>query len=75
MCVQVTGIHASTNNQASTVFTLFLKAIEVYGTPSRVWGDHGGENLKVAVWMTMHRGGGRGSFLWGTSVYLLLSKL
>ncbi|KAF8218027.1 hypothetical protein K438DRAFT_1796187 [Mycena galopus ATCC 62051] len=29
--------------------------------------DRGGENTKVAIWMVMHRGPGRASFMWGSS--------
>ncbi|KAF8155225.1 hypothetical protein K438DRAFT_358148 [Mycena galopus ATCC 62051] len=44
-----------------------MSAIQAYGTPSRVRGDRGGENTKVAIWMVMHRGPGRASFMWGSS--------
>jgi hypothetical protein len=64
--VQVTGLCASTNNQASTVFQVFLDAIEQYGIPSKVRGDRGGENVRVAVWMIMHHGTGRAAFMWGS---------
>jgi hypothetical protein len=64
--VQVTGLWASTNNQASTVLNLFLDSIHEHGCPSRVRGDRGGENVAVAVWMIMHKGPGGGSFMWGS---------
>jgi hypothetical protein len=43
-----------------------MDAIERYGVPSRVRGDRGGENIQVAVWMIMHQGPGRASFMWGS---------
>ena len=62
---QVTGLRASTNNSASTVLRVFLNAVEEYGTPSRVRGDRGGENVEVSVWMILRRGANRASFMWG----------
>lgn len=67
----MTGLKASTNNHASTVLEVFLEAIRKYGTPSRVRGDRGGENKKVSIWMIMHRGPGRASFMWGSYVDLI----
>lgn len=64
----VTGIRASDNNRAQTVLDLFLHAISAHGTPSRVRGDHGTENLLVAAWMEEHRGLNRGSYIWGKYV-------
>lgn len=61
----VTGIRASNNNRAQTVLDLFLHAVSTYGTPSRVRGDHGTENVLVAAWMEEHRGLNRGSYIWG----------
>jgi hypothetical protein len=63
---QITGLRASSNNKSSTVLDLFLDAVAEYGTPSRVRGDRGGENIEVAVWMVMHRGVRRASFMWGS---------
>nr|GAT43777.1 predicted protein [Mycena chlorophos] len=65
----VTGLRASKNNRAGTVLELFLDAARTYGVPSRVRGDHGGENLHVAAWMEVYRGIGRGSYIWGRSVH------
>lgn len=62
------GIRAHNNNRAATVLALFLDCISVHGTPSRVRGDHGTENVKVAEWMEERRGQGRGSYIWGRSV-------
>ena len=64
----VTGIRAHTDNRAMTVLTLFLEAIERHGVPSRVRGDHGTENVRVAEWMEEHRGLNRGSYIWGRYV-------
>lgn len=61
----ITCIRASTNNRASTVFDVFRDGIETYGTPSRVRGDRGGENVDVARHMLAYRGHGRGSYMWG----------
>ena len=61
----VTGIRASNNNRAETVLNLFLDAAEEYQVPSRVRGDHGIENLKVAGYMERVRGVARGSYIWG----------
>ena len=62
---QVTALRASPNNLANTVLELFLLAASTYGTPSRVRGDRGGENVLVSAYMIMKRGPDRGSFLWG----------
>lgn len=61
----VTGIRVSSNNRAQTVLNLFIDAIAEHGTPSRVRGDHGTENLRVAEWMENRRGTERGSYIWG----------
>jgi hypothetical protein len=61
----ITGLLASNNNRGQTVLDLFLAAIEIYGVPSRLRGDHGVENLLVAAWMERFQGEGRGSYLWG----------
>ena len=63
---KVTALQASTNNRASTVLDLFRKAEQDFGTPSRMRGDRGGENIDVATYMVMKRGPNRGSFLWGS---------
>ena len=55
------------NNRAATVSSVFEKAAEEFGWPSRVRGDHGGENSTVAAMMVEMRGEGRGSFIEGPS--------
>ena len=62
---QVVAMRASPNNLGSTVLDLFIDATDTYSVPSRIRGDRGAENLEVAVWMIMHRGPNRASFLWG----------
>ena len=57
------------NNRASTVYELFLKAIQNYGLPSRIRCDQGGENIKVAQHMLRHRGIDRRSVIVGSSVH------
>ena len=51
------------NNRSETVGALFQNAAEEFGWPSRVRGDHGGENSIVASLMVQVRGDGRGSFI------------
>ncbi|GBE88207.1 hypothetical protein SCP_1300210 [Sparassis crispa] len=65
----VIGIRVHNNNRASTVLNLFLDAMDRYGVPSRVRGDHGTENLGVAQWMEDCKGLDRGSYIWGRSVH------
>lgn len=62
---------ASDNNRATTVLELFLKGVQIYGLPSRVRADQGGENTLVSEYMLRHplRGPGRGSFITGRSVH------
>ncbi|KAF5340537.1 hypothetical protein D9758_015819 [Tetrapyrgos nigripes] len=66
---KVTGLQANTNNKASTVLKMFIKACRRYGMPSRVRGDRGGENRDVSILMILRRGANRGSFIWGSSTH------
>ena len=50
------------------MLNIFLEAVERWGSPDRVRGDRGGENVYVSTYMILKRGLNRGSFLWGTYV-------
>lgn len=65
----VVFLRCSSNNLAATVEKLFLGAVNSYGLPSRVRGDHGVENVDVARFMINRRGPGRGSYIGGKSVH------
>lgn len=68
----VTGIQVNTNNFKDTVLILFHDARSIHGTPSRVRGDHGVENLGVAQFMEETYGVERGSYIWGRCVSISL---
>ena len=65
----VVYLKCSTNNQARTVYGLFLPAIRQYGLPSRLRCDQGGQNHLVAQHMIHHRGADRRSVIVGSSVH------
>lgn len=62
-------LKCSSNNRASTVYDLFLDAVQKYGLPSRVRSDQGRENIMVARHMLENRGLDRGSMITGSSVH------
>ena len=59
-------MHASDNNRATTVLNVFLEAVDIYGYPSRMRGDCGGENIELATFLIMRNGPNRASFIWGS---------
>lgn len=61
----VVAFRVSDNNRADTVLDVFAEGTRQHGIPSRVRGDHGGENVLVAQFMEDHRGSNRGSYIWG----------
>jgi hypothetical protein len=60
-------LFCANNNFAQTVATVFQNAAQEFGWPSRVRGDHGGENVEVASLMVAARGDNRASFIAGPS--------
>lgn len=64
-------LRASDNNRADTVLDCFLEAVEVFGLPSRVRCDKGGENVRISQFMLSHpaRGPNRASCITGRSVH------
>ena len=62
-------LHASTNNQARTVYDLFVAAVDKHQLPSRVRSDQGTENIQVEQCMLEKRGAERHSMITGCSVH------
>jgi hypothetical protein len=58
-------MRARNNNRASTVEDTFHEARANYGSPHRVRGDHGLENLRVAEWQFQRHGLHTGAYIWG----------
>ena len=65
----VVYLRCNNNNRATTVLALFREAVNVWGLPSRVRADDGGENIAVGDLMVHYRGADRGSFLTGPSIH------
>ena len=65
----ITFMKCFTNNEATTVYNLFLDAVSLYGLPSRVRTDYGGENRLVAQHMLENHGTHRSSVMTGNSVH------
>ena len=59
----------TTNNEAATVLTNFVKAVENWGLPSRTRCDQVSENVDGVKYMLHTRGIGRASALVGKSVH------
>ena len=64
-------LRASSNNKAETVLQLFYNSVHMYGLPSGVRSDMGGENVSVARFMLEHpqRGPDRENIITGRSVH------
>ena len=62
----VTGVRVSNNNRSETVLELFDTAVRTHGLPRCVRGDHGTENVLVALAMDLLRG--EGHYIYGRCV-------
>ena len=64
-------LQCSNNNRADTVLRIFKEAVNIYGLPSRIRCDAGGENVEVSQFLLTHplRGPGRGTVIVGKSVH------
>lgn len=65
----ITYLKCSTNNTALTVLKYFVQATCLYGLPSRVRSDRGGENTLVALLMNLLQGQGHARHITGQSVH------
>ena len=61
-------LKCATNNNGNC-FGLFEEVISKFGVPARVKSDKGSENVMGKDLMTKIRGGGRGSYIAGSSVH------
>jgi hypothetical protein len=62
-------LKCTSNNRATTVYEIFLGAVEKFNLPSRVRSDQGLENVSVAAHMIEKRGSERRSMLTGSSTH------
>ena len=62
-------LYCSTNNRSETVTELFHQATTLFGVPSRVRSDRGGENVGVCEFIIQIRGLNRGSLIAGSSTH------
>ena len=62
-------LRISDNNCATTVHEFFVQGTRDYMIPSRIRIDKGGENVRVAEYMLIHRGTDRNSVISGRSVH------
>ena len=64
-------LHCSNTNEAAVVLHLFREAVDMYGLPSRIRIDKGGENADIAMFLLTHplRGPGRSTVIAGKSVH------
>ena len=65
----ITFLQCSTNNEAETVLSLFLKAIHNFRCPLRIRTDHGTENIAMAEWLLNHHGVHKNPVITGKSVH------
>ena len=65
----VTYLRCCDNNESESVLSHFVTATQLYGIPSRVQSDYGGENVQVWRFMEQVRGPGRSSFITGSSTH------
>jgi hypothetical protein len=64
----ITFMKVNSNNKSDSMLAAFKNGVEMYGLPSRIRCDHGGENLGIAGYMFDKRGLGRNSVVTGPSV-------
>ena len=62
-------LECTNNNKAETILQCFLKGVEMYGLPSRVRSDKGGEDVLVTDYMIRKWGTNRGSMITGKSTH------
>lgn len=65
----ITFLRCSTNNQAETVYKLFVASMQECGLPSRIRCDYGKENYDVARHMLQYHGLPRNSVISGCSTH------